>query len=138
MNKVRYFVSERRVKFIYTTLQLIGLFVLIVCYVFNNANGIDLAVVKVALSNILVLSLLGFLASRDMLLNLAALSTFLSFALSGVALFGLIISLIKGNPGGSSDSLVTLVCFFLAFFHLFGVGILTIPEFLDTVNQTKE
>lgn len=138
MNKVRYFLSQRRVKFLYTTLQLFALFVLIVCYVFNNANGIDLAVVNVALSNILVLSLLGFLASREILLNLAAFSTLLSFALTGVALSGLIISLIKGNPGGSSASLVTLVCFFLTFFHLFGVGILTIPEFLDTVNQTKE
>ncbi len=138
MNQIRYFVSQRRVKFLYTTLQLFALFVLIVCYVFNTVNGIDLAVVKVALTNILILSLLGFLASREILLNLAAFSTLVSFALSGVAFSGLIISLIKGNPGGSSDSLVTLVCFFLTFFHLFGVGILTIPEFLDTVNQTKE
>lgn len=138
MNKVRYFLSQRRVKFLYTTLQLFALFVLIVCYVFNTANGIDLAVVKVALTNILILSLLCFLASREILLSLAAISTLLSFALTGIALSGLVISLIKGNPGGSSASLVTLVCFFLTFFHLFGVGILTIPEFLDTVNQTKE
>lgn len=138
MNKVRYFVSERRVKFIYRGLQLFVLLVLIVCYVFNNAKGIDIEVFKVALSTILGLFLLSFLTSREILLNLAAISTLLSFALSGVALSGLIISLIKGIPGGSSDSLVALVYFFLAFFHLFSVGILTIPEFLDTVNQTKE
>jgi hypothetical protein len=117
---------------------MIALFVLIVCYLFNNANGIDITVFKVALYNILVLFLLCFLASRQVLSVLAAMSALLSAALSGIALSGLIISLIKGNPGVSNDSLVTLVCFFLSFFHLFGVGILTIPEFIDTVNRTKE
>lgn len=138
MNENRYSVNELSVKIFYAIILMIALFVLIVCYLFNNANGIDITVFKVALYNILVLFLLCFLASRQVLSVLAAMSALLSAALSGIALSGLIISLIKGNPGVSNDSLVTLVCFFLSFFHLFGVGILTIPEFIDTVNRTKE